>query len=315
MCYSAPAMWQDVVDLNTFYGSRLGQVARRMIRRRLRAIWPDVRGHSVLGVGFATPYLRPFREEAERVLAIMPAAQGVAPWPRDEPRLVTLADETELPLPDGSIDRVLLVHAVECSEQLRPMLREIWRVLSGGGRLLVVAPNRRGIWARLERTPFGHGHPFSPPQLYRLLRESMFSPLQAATALYLPPSASRMTLRVAGAWERVGDQWGLPFAGVVLVEADKQVYAAKPERAALGYRERAYRAIMGGAEPAHRRVAITGQANAPSAAHSARDAGRAYINRERASRPSGRSAVSSPPAPFGLCRLRKYRMARSGTCC
>ncbi len=274
MCYSAPAMWQDVIDLNTFYGSRLGQVARRMIRRRIRAIWPDVRGQSVLGVGFTIPYLRPFRDEAERVLAMMPAAQGVVPWPRDEPRLVMLADEADMPLPEGSIDRVLLVHAVECSEQLRPMLREIWRVLSGGGRLLVVAPNRRGIWARLERTPFGHGHPFTPPQLFRLLRESMFSPLQAATALYLPPSASRMTLRVAGAWERVGDKWGLPFAGVVLVEANKQVYAAKPERVALGYRERAYRAIMGGAAPVHRRVAITDQAAPPTPAQTGSDAAR-----------------------------------------
>jgi SAM-dependent methyltransferase len=244
-------MWQDVVDLNAFYASRLGQVARRMIRRRVRALWPDLRGQSVLGLGFTTPYLRPFLGEAERVVAVMPASQGVMAWPSDGARLVALADETELPLPDGSIDRVLLVHAVECSEQLRPMLREAWRVLAGGGRLLVVAPNRRGIWARLERTPFGNGHPFSPPQLSRLLREAMFSPLTTDTALYMPPSASPMMLRAAGAWERIGERWGLPFAGVVIVEAAKQVYAANPER----IRRRRYRGVMGGAAPAHHRVA------------------------------------------------------------
>ena len=171
---------------------------------------------------------------------------------RSESRLVGLADEAELPLADDSIDRALLIHAVECSEQLRPMLREVWRVLAGGGRVLVVVPNRRGIWARLERTPFGHGHPFSAGQLSRLLRESMFSPIQAATALYVPPSASRLMLRFAGAWEDLGDRWGLPFAGVVLVEASKQVYAAHPERRALSARERAYRAIIGRAAPAPR---------------------------------------------------------------
>lgn len=220
-----------------------------MIRRSIRAIWPDARGLAVLGLGYATPYLRPFRDEAERVVAIMPASQGVMPWPRDERRLVTLADEAELPLPDGSVDRVLLIHAVESSEQLRPMLREIWRVLAGGGRLLVVAPNRRGIWARLERTPFGHGQPFSRPQLSRLLRESLFSPQRSASALYIPPTSSRMMLRFAGAWEGLGDKWGLPFAGVILVEAGKQVYAADPERLASSLRRRGYRKLVRGVVP------------------------------------------------------------------
>jgi len=246
-------MWHDVVDLGAFYASRPGLVAQRMIRRQIRALWPDTRGQSVLGLGFATPYLRPFRDEAERVIAIMPAAQGVIPWPRDEPGLVALADEAELPLAEGSIDRALLVHAVECSEQSRVMLREIWRVLAGGGRLLVVAPNRRGIWARLERTPFGHGHPFSPAQLSRLLRDSLFSPLTTETALYMPPLKSRIMLRAAGAWERAGERWGLPFAGAVIIEASKQVYAARPERLLSAARLRAYRAIMKGAAPAHRR--------------------------------------------------------------
>ncbi len=243
-------MRQDTIDLNAFYASPLGQVARRAIRRRIRALWPDLRGQSVLGLGFATPYLRPFQGEAERVLAIMPATLGVMAWPADEARRVALADEAELPLPDGSIDRALLVHAVESSEQLRPMLREIWRVLDGGGRLLVVVPNRRGIWARFERTPFGSGHPFSPAQLSRLLRDSLFSPLTTETALYMPPLKSRMMLRVAGAWERIGERWGLPFAGAVIIEASKQVYAANPERLISAARLRAYRAIISGAAPA-----------------------------------------------------------------
>src|SRR3546814_766455 len=118
------AMWTDVIDLDEFYRSNLGQVARRLIRRRIRAIWPDVRGMSVLGLGYAVPYLRPFRGEAERVIAVMPASQGVMHWPAGEGGLVALADEAELPFPDLSIDWLLLVHAVECSEQLRPMLRE-----------------------------------------------------------------------------------------------------------------------------------------------------------------------------------------------
>ena len=138
-------MWSDVVDLNEFYASRMGLVARRMIRRRLRQIWPDVRGLAVLGLGYATPYLHQFRDEAERTIAVMPAPQGVTHWPHNDRGLVCLSEETDLPLPDLCIDRLVLVHAVENSENLRLMMREAWRVLSDSGRLVVVVPNRRGI--------------------------------------------------------------------------------------------------------------------------------------------------------------------------
>ncbi len=223
-------MFPDVVDLRDFYETSLGQVARRMIRQRARAIWPNLTGMSLLGVGYATPYLRIFQDEAARVIGIMPASQGVLHWPRDARNLVALAEESELPLADFSIDRVMLVHAVECTEQLRPMLREIWRVLAGSGRLLVVVPNRRGIWARSDRTPFGQGHPFSTSQLSRLLRDSLFTPVQSATALFVPPTRSRMLLASARAWEQIGARWFQTFAGAIMVEAEKQIYAATPLR-------------------------------------------------------------------------------------
>ncbi|MGH6719995.1 MAG: class I SAM-dependent methyltransferase [Alphaproteobacteria bacterium] len=223
-------MYQDVVDLNVFYNSFRGQVARRQVRARIRGHWPSVAGLGVLGLGFATPYLRLFRDEARRTVAVMPASQGISPWPGDGPSLVCLADETELPFPDESFDRILMVHAIESSESVRAMLREVWRVLAGSGRLLVVAPNRRGLWARIENNPFAHGHPFSEVQLTRLLREGLFSPESTSTALYVPPSNLRLALRAAGAWENIGHRWGLPFAGVILVEATKLIYAATPER-------------------------------------------------------------------------------------
>ncbi len=107
------AMSIDVVDLRNFYTQRLGVVARRFVGRGIRKHFADTRGMSVLGVGYATPYLGLFREEAERCLAFMPAAQGVVKWPTDRPSLAALVDELELPLPDAAVDRVLLVHALE----------------------------------------------------------------------------------------------------------------------------------------------------------------------------------------------------------
>lgn len=218
-------MWQDVVDLRDFYDTPLGLAMRRIVRRRVRSLWPNVRGQRILGLGYATPYLSTFRSEAERILAFMPAAQGVLHWPGEGPGLTALVHEGDLPLPDLSVDLVLLVHALENSDLQRDMLREIWRVLNGSGRLLVVAPNRRGIWARLERTPLGSGHPYTPNQLSRLLRGNMFTPTQRGHALFIPPVRSRTLLRAAPAWERIGQRLFPGFSGVVLVEARKQLYA------------------------------------------------------------------------------------------
>lgn len=223
-----PSQWTDVVDLRDFYASSLGQMAQRLIRRQLRALWPDTRGQRVLGLGFATPFLRPFLAEAERVVAVMPASQGVLPWPPEGPGMTLLADETDLPLPDRCMDRIVLVHALEATEQVRGMMRELWRVLADGGRLVMVAPNRRGIWARLDRTPFGQGRPYSTGQLARLLRDNMFTPVSTCGALFLPPTSSRMLLRSAVAVEDLGSRWFEGFAGVVMVEATKQIYAATP---------------------------------------------------------------------------------------
>src|SRR6201995_4676668 len=220
----------DVVDLRSFYVQRLGAVARHFVCRCIRKRWVDLHGLRVPGIGYATPYLGLFREEAERTLAFMPAAQGVVKWPTAKPALSALVDEYELPLPDGAVDRVLLVHALEMSNDPAALLREVWRVLASGGQLLAVVPNRRGLWARMDTTPFGHGRPYSRPQITHLLRETWFTPVAWSEALYVPPIERGWFLRTAVAWERTGATLSAPFAGVHLVEANKQVYRAIPAR-------------------------------------------------------------------------------------
>lgn len=220
----------DVVDLRNFYAQHLGIVARRFVGRGIRRRFADTRGMSVLGVGYPTPYLGLFREEAERCLAFMPAGQGVVKWPTARPALSALVYESDLPLADSAVDRVMLVHALEMTNDPGALLREVWRVLASGGRLLAVVPNRRGVWARTDTTPFGHGRPYSRSQINQLLRETWFTPTGWSEALYVPPVARGWFLRTAVAWERTGATLSAPFAGVHLVEATKQVYRAIPAR-------------------------------------------------------------------------------------
>jgi SAM-dependent methyltransferase len=223
-------MSMDVVDLRNFYAQRLGVVARRFVGRGVRSRWNEVQGLRILGIGYAIPYLGLFREDAERCLAFMPAAQGVVRWPSTRPALTALVDEHDLPLTDAAVDRVLLVHALETSQDPAALLREVWRVLAPSGRLLAVVPNRRGLWARMDTTPFGYGRPYSRTQVTSLLRETWFTPTGWGEVLYVPPIARGWFLRSAVAWERAGATISAPFAGVHIVEATKQVYRAIPAR-------------------------------------------------------------------------------------
>ncbi len=214
----------DVVDLGTFYDAPLGQVARRILEPAVRERWRGLAGLSVLGIGYATPYLEPLRDEAERVLAFMPDVQGVVHWPLGSPSATALAVSTMLPLPDQCFDRILLVHVLETEEMPGELLSEVWRVLRPGGSMIAIVPNRRGLWARMDTTPFGEGRPYSRSQLTALLRDSLFSPVFWAEHLYVPPIPRRMLLGSAAAWERLGAGLSLPFSGVHLVEATKLMF-------------------------------------------------------------------------------------------
>ncbi|HWA92638.1 MAG TPA: methyltransferase domain-containing protein [Rhizomicrobium sp.] len=222
-------MQLDARELLAFYETPMGQVARRIILRRLRHLWPATDRHRVLGYGFAVPYLRAFQIEAERTISVMPAQQGVVRWP-DGRSLSVLVEEDALPFPDAMFDRVLVIHGLEGADALRPLMRQLWRVLAPEGRMLVVAPNRTSLWAQIERSPFAHGRPFHRGELDRLLRAAMFEPLRWDSALYGPPMGRRL-MRTGTGWERVGRKLWPALGGVHLVEASKSLYAPMPVKA------------------------------------------------------------------------------------
>lgn len=223
----------DIIDLRDFYAVPLGRVVARVVDRHLRILWPNLRGLDLVGLGYAAPFLEGYRSEAQRVINFMPAGQGVTRWPADGRNVTALVDETSMPLPDASVDRLLLVHCLENSEAVRPLLREIWRVLSPSGRMLIVTPNRRGLWARIDTTPFGHGRPFSRRQLTQLMRDAQFTPSQWAEALFMPPFGFQFMMSSWGAWENVGRRLWPGFSGLLLLEASKQIYALSGERKPL----------------------------------------------------------------------------------
>jgi len=219
-------MHLDVRDLrNFYYRTKLGRVAQRAVRDRVMAFWApaELRGQTLVGFGFAAPLVRPYLATARRVTLLMPAPQGVMRWPSDAPNVSVLCEEVLWPIDSGSVDRLILLHGLETSENPSALLEEARRVLGPGGRALFVVPNRSGLWARRDATPFGFGRPYTPGQLEAQLRRHAFTPERHMAALFVPPKESRFWLKSAGWIERVGGRLSNSLAGgVYLVEASRE---------------------------------------------------------------------------------------------
>jgi len=220
-------MRRDVSELSSFYASPLGQAARDTILRQVAQAWGSLRMLDVLGVGYATPYLAPYREEARRTVAAMPGAQGVELWPRGGRVLACLAADGRLPFPNALFDRILMVHALEEADDPLAMMTEARRVLAPSGRLIVVAAARGGLWAHAEHTPFGHGRPFTRGQLEQVVTAAGLEPAAWSRALYAPPY--RAFAAWADAIEQIGSRLAAPASGVVMMEAVKQTLAVRPK--------------------------------------------------------------------------------------
>lgn len=215
----------DVVDLRDFYDTTLGRVARRNIMKMVLKLWPDVKGQVVLGLGFSTPYLKPFLKQARQVMAVMPADVGVIAWPERGSNRTLLAALEELPLEAKSVDRLLIVHGLEHASSIKGMLKEAWRVLKPNGKVLIIVPNRTSLWSQSSSTPFGYGHPFTLSQLSGVLKDNLFSCTHTARGLYIPPTRSRLILSTNPFFETLGPYVASQFSGVIAIEAIKQVFA------------------------------------------------------------------------------------------
>ena len=222
-------MRRDVLHLREFYATPLGRAARALVAAKVREAWDHGRGLDILGLGYATPYLDSLRVKARRVVAAMPAQQGVEMWPGGRGNLACLADEFALPLKNALFDRILCAHALEESDAPVQLLREVTRVLAPSGRTILVVAARNGLWSNAEATPFGHGRPYTRRQLEQLLREADLEPSGWTRALYVPPF--HWAARWAEGFEQVGARLWPQFSGLILIEAVKQTFAVKPKGA------------------------------------------------------------------------------------
>ncbi len=239
----------DVVDLREFYATPLGRAAALSLTRAFRKYGGlDEAGASLdmVGIGYAVPLFEEGmasddgkgNENTPTPLILMPARQGAIKWPVHGPSRTALVDEDELPIETASVQCVVLLHLLENVPDPAAMLDEVWRILVPEGKLILVAANRRGLWARFEHTPFGNGRPFSRGQLGRLLRKAKLAPVRWGDCLNFPPMRYNRLMRAYPWIERIAHRAWPVFCGAYVVIAKKRLYqgvtsTAKQEKRVL----------------------------------------------------------------------------------
>lgn len=220
----------DLLELKRFYSTKLGRLARHYMAIQLREKLRGTASKRVIALGYGTPFMHLISRNAESVSQFMPQTQGVERWPHDAPNQSALVDPLELPLPDSFADVIMCTHLFEAAYDREELMRELWRIGAPDAQLIIITPNRRGLWANRDNTPFGHGNPFSRSQLTRLLKEFSYRPVQWDYALYLPPTKLNLALKFAGLCEKLGHITNVGFAGVHIVLAQKQQFPAITRR-------------------------------------------------------------------------------------
>ena len=208
------AMDADFDFLARWYATPAGRRAARLLAARLAPILRGGATNRLLALGYPAPVLMRVHDQRHERRIIV-TGQPATRWPSLSPSATCVGDALRLPFTEALFDDVLLIHALEVAERPPALLRELWRVLAPAGRLIVVVPNRNGVWAQFERTPFGQGHPYGGNRLARLLSDAMFEVEATTTALFAPP------LTPLGWLEAPMRRMAPEFGGVRIVAARK----------------------------------------------------------------------------------------------
>jgi SAM-dependent methyltransferase len=227
-------MRADIVNLRQFYSSSLGRRVKARLCRITLNHWPSHKGDVILGIGYTLPMLRVIERTSNGlVVALMPAVQGAIYWPVHSENRTILGDEMRPPFAPNSVSRIVMLHTLEHADAPEELLRVLWQLLEPGGQLLLMVPNRHGLWSRVGKTPFATGKAYTLTELKKLLGAADYTLREVSTSLYLPPSAHPLWFKLAGFCELVGHMLFPRHGGIHVIEAEKQIYAGLGERATL----------------------------------------------------------------------------------
>ncbi len=154
------------------------------------------------------------------------------------PGLALLCEFDVLPFENGSLDLVLLPHALDLAPDPHRLLREVERVLRPEGRLVILGLNPTSSWGlrqNLGRNLPGRAAPFLPPEgefiaYWRLrdwLRLLSFEVEAAQFGCYRPPLRTEAWLARWSWIEPIGARWWPVLGAVYFIKAVKRVHGMR----------------------------------------------------------------------------------------
>ncbi len=218
----------NVTQLEKFYfRTDLGRFASEILNNQVRAIWPDPVGGSLVGYGFSAPLLSHFIAQNERVVNLIPNQLGISKWPPEKPNINVPTLESNWPIPSSGVERVIILHGLETSENHSNPLAECWRSLAPEGQMILIVPNRMGLWARSKASPFccnGQNSAFTLAKIQRLLHHHKFQIDAYHPALFSPPKSTGTPGKFSRFFENACCNTSLNFGGVTIVVARKRIF-------------------------------------------------------------------------------------------
>ncbi len=159
----------------------------------------------------------------------------------NETAVAGLSDFSALPLPDDSVDVVILHHVLEFSSNPHQLLKEATRVIIPKGHIIIVGFNHwsafgfwrlfmRNMWT-MPQLQYRH-YSIRAGRLMDWLQLLEFDPVKITYGFYRPPFESLTMLKQFERMERIGTRLGWPFGGFYCVTARKDVVPLTPIRPA-----------------------------------------------------------------------------------
>ncbi|AIL64616.1 SAM-dependent methyltransferase [Rickettsiales bacterium Ac37b] len=221
-----------ILRLKDFYSGDTGQKNYNCISNAISTFWHNIKNEKILGIGYTAIYLKNFLNND--IISASPFYPDTYSNTLKEyiidpnANFIDCAiEEDVLPLANNSINRIILVHYLEYSTNIHLLMKEVWRILSPGGKLLIIVPNKFSILSYVEKDFFKTCKSFSIGQLYNLLYDHMFVPTHTSSALFGVPNFYSTLLPFHSIIENTGQKSLLPFGGLLLMESTKLMYISK----------------------------------------------------------------------------------------
>lgn len=226
-----------LTELESWYARDNGQYLLQTTRDVLQEQLATSFGYHILQLGMT---------RGHALLETSPINHRIYAGERGGPNIGLLCSAEELPLDSDSIDTVIAHHGLEFAANPHQVLREIQRVLTPQGQLLIIAFNPYsllGISTRLRglsrRSLWHHHRPVSEQRLTDWLH-LLGCEVQSSTRIYgVPPAGSGRIRSALGRCDAWHSRNNLPGGGAYILHAVKQVSALhRPRRSLLLRSER-----------------------------------------------------------------------------